>query len=174
MKLTRRQALQVAGAGLMGLALSPARASAERTDWPRQAPTPALDALDMSGRRVTLADFKGRVLVLNFWASWCEPCRAEMPTLQQLPLVLGEDQVAVLGLNFKEGPRRIAQFTQAAGVTLPVALDPQGDIARAWGVKVFPTTLLIDPAGRARQRIRGEVDWSSPQALGWIETLLRR
>ena len=128
----------------------------------------------MAGRRVTLADFRGRALVLNFWASWCEPCRAEMPTLQQLPLVLGEDRVAVLAVNFKEGPRRIAQFTQAAGVTLPVALDPQGEVARAWGVKVFPTTVLIDPDGRARQRIRGEVDWSSHQALGWIEALLRR
>jgi thiol-disulfide isomerase/thioredoxin len=172
--LTRRKALRVAGAGLGALALRTAWANFERTDWPRQAPTPALDALDMVGRRVSLADFKGRVLVLNFWASWCEPCRAEMPTLQQLPMVLGEDQVAVLGLNFKEGPRRIAQFTQAAGVTLPVALDPQGDVARAWGVKVFPTTILIDPAGRARQRIRGEVDWSSHQALGWIEALLLR
>ena len=58
--------------------------------------------------------------------------------------------------------------------TLPVALDPQGEVARAWGVKVFPTTVLIDPSGRARQRIRGEVDWSSPQALGWIDALLRR
>lgn len=175
MSLTRRQALHAAtGAGLSALALPPAWADFERTDWPSQAATPALDVLDMAGRRVSLADFKGRVLVLNFWASWCEPCRAEMPTLQQLPLVLGEDRVAVLGVNFKEGPRRIAQFTQAAGVTLPVALDPQGDVARAWGVKVFPTTVLIDPSGRARQRLRGEVDWSSHQALGWIEALLRR
>ncbi len=146
----------------------------EATDWPRRAPTPLLDALNLQGQRVSLADFKGRVLVLNFWASWCEPCRAEMPTLQQLPMVLGEDQVAVLGLNFKEGPRRIAQFTQAAGVTLPVALDPHGENARAWGVKVFPTTVLIDPSGRPRMRIRGEVDWSSHQALGWVEALLRR
>ena len=159
--------------GLGGWASARAQ-SHEIAEWPRQTPTPQLDALDMAGRRVTLADFKGRVLVLNFWASWCEPCRAEMPTLQQLPLVLGEDRVAVLAVNFKEGPRRIAQFTQAAGVTLPVALDPYGDVARAWGVKVFPTTVLIDPGGRARQRIRGEVDWSSHQALGWIEALLRR
>ena len=174
MSLTRRRALSLAGAGLGALTLPTARAHFERSDWSRQRPTPALDVLDMAGRRVSLADFKGRVLVLNFWASWCEPCRAEMPTLQQLPLVLGEDRVAVLGINFKEGPRRIAQFTQAAGVTLPVALDPQGEVARAWGVKVFPTTVLIDPSGRARQRLRGEVDWSSHQALGWIEALLRR
>lgn len=159
--------------GLGGWASAGAQAH-DMAEWPRQLPTPQLDALDMAGRRVTLADFKGRVLVLNFWASWCEPCRAEMPTLQQLPQVLGEDRVAVLAVNFKEGPRRIAQFTQAAGVTLPVALDPQGDVARAWGVKVFPTTVLVDPGGRARQRIRGEVDWSSHQVLGLVEALLRR
>jgi len=171
----RRLALRAAGASLGAWALLPhAHASFEATDWPRRMPTPPLDALDLTGRRLTLADFKGRVLVLNFWASWCEPCRAEMPTLQQLPEVLGEDRVAVLGLNFKEGPRKIAQFTQAAGVTLPMALDPQGEIARAWGVRVFPSTILIDTAGRARRRIRGEVDWSSNEALGWIEALLRR
>ena len=174
-ELLRRGALPL---GLMlGLAGGawPARAAGfQRTEWPARQPTPPLDVLGMQGQRLRLADFKGRVLVLNFWASWCEPCRAEMPTLQQLPLVLGEDRVAVLGLNFKEGPRRVAQFTQAAGVTLPVALDPQGDTARAWEVKVFPTTVLIDAEGRARQRIRGEVDWSSAQALGWIEALLPR
>ena len=69
---------------------------------------------------------------------------------------------------------RFIRSAQAAGVTLPLALDPQGDIARAWGVKVFPTTILIDASGRARTRVRGEVDWSSPQALGWLEALQRR
>lgn len=172
--MQRRHWIGAALLGACGLAGGARAQGHDITEWPRQAATPALDVLDMAGRRVSLADFKGRVLVLNFWASWCEPCRAEMPTLQQLPEVLGEDRVAVLGLNFKEGPRRIAQFTRAAGVTLPVALDPHGEAARAWGVKVFPTTILIDPAGRARQRIRGEVDWSSPQALGWIDALLRR
>jgi thiol-disulfide isomerase/thioredoxin len=131
-----------------------------------------VQALDLQGRRHTLADFKGRVLVLNFWASWCEPCRAEMPTLQQLPAVFGEDRVAVVGVNFKESPQRIARFVQPAGFTLPVWLDPQGEVARAWGVSVFPSTVLMDRTGRARQRIRGEVDWSGTVALGWIDRLL--
>jgi thiol-disulfide isomerase/thioredoxin len=172
--MDRRGFLHATLMALLGLPGVARAQGFEATDWPPRAPTPVLEALDLQGQRVSLTDFKGRVLVLNFWASWCEPCRAEMPTLQQLPMVLGEDQVAVLGLNFKEGPRRIAQFMQAAGVTLPVALDPQGENARAWGVKVFPTTVLIDPSGRPRMRIRGEVDWSSHQALGWVEALLRR
>lgn len=183
LRLTRRQVLAAGGAGLLGLLAGPgARANThsapqpgfQRSDWPRLVPTPQLDVLDLQGRRLRLADYQGRVLVLNFWASWCEPCRAEMPTLQQLPEVLGEDRVAVLGVNFKEGPRRVTQFVQAGGVTLPVALDPQGEAARTWGVKVFPTTFLIDGRGRARVRVHGEVDWSSGQALGWIEALLRR
>lgn len=152
---------------------TPARAQAyEVRDWAPRTPTPPLETLDLQGRRVQLAEFRGRVLLLNFWASWCEPCRAEMPMLQQLPGLFAEDRVAVVCLNFKESPRRIARFVEPAGITLPVWLDPQGEIARAWGVNVFPTTVLIDRTGRARQRIRGEVDWSDRVALGWIERLL--
>lgn len=170
--MDRRYFFHTLGAGAAALH-TPLRAQAfESTAWPRGLPTPTIDALDLQGRRVTLADFRGRALVLNFWASWCEPCRAEMPTLQQLPAVFGEDRLAVVGVNFKESPQRIARFVQPAGFTLPVWLDPRGEVARAWGVNVFPSTVLIDRTGRVRQRIRGEVDWSGTVALGWIDRLL--
>lgn len=170
--MDRRKLLCALAVGAV-TAQAPARAQGyDARDWPARTPTPALDALDLQGKRWQLGDFKGRVLVLNFWASWCEPCRAEMPTLQQLPAVFGEDRVAVVGINFKESPQRIARFVQPAGLTLPVLLDPQGELARAWGVSVFPSTVLIDRTGLARRRIRGEVDWSSPVALAWLDRLL--
>jgi peroxiredoxin len=143
-----------------------------REPWPRRAPTPALDALNLQGERVRLADFKGRAVLLNFWASWCEPCKVEMPGLQSLPGLLGEDRLAVLALNFKEPPRRVLQFVNSTGLTLPVLLDPLGEHAQAWDVRVFPTTVLIDRQGRARHRVRGEVDWTSAAALGWVDQLL--
>jgi thiol-disulfide isomerase/thioredoxin len=143
-----------------------------REPWPRRTPTPALDALNLQGERVQLADFKGRAVLLNFWASWCEPCKVEMPGLQNLPGLFGEDQLAVLALNFKEPPRRVLQFVNSTGFTLPVLLDPLGDHARAWDVRVFPTTVLIDRQGRARHRLRGEVDWTSAAALAWVDQLL--
>lgn len=170
--LSRRQVL---GAGL-AVALGPVAAGAqpafELSDWPRGAPTPPLTALDLQGRAVKLADFKGRAVLLNFWASWCEPCRTEMPMLQDLPPLIGEDRLAVIALNFKEPPQRAQRFVEQTRLSLPVWLDPLGEHARAWGVRVFPTTVLIDRQGRARQRVRGEVDWSGREALGWVDQLL--
>lgn len=142
------------------------------SDWPAQRPTPALEAQNLQGERVRLADFKGRVVLLNFWATWCPPCRAEMPTLQAVPEWLGEDKVVVLALNHRESGRTARRFLAASGLTLPVLLDPMGEITQAWGVRAFPTTVLIDANGRARQVVQGEVDWSSPTALGWVERLL--
>ena len=111
--------------------------------------------------------------MLNFWASWCEPCRAEMPTLQQVADLYGPDKLLVLAINFKEPARRAIQFAKSTGVTLPVLLDTDGKAAQKWGVKVFPTTLLIDSQGRAHQRVTGEVDWSGTAAEKLIAGLLK-
>lgn len=174
--LNRRQCLGALGAWGVAAALAPAMAQTkpafELSDWPRGTPTPALATLDLQGQAVKLADLKGRAVLLNFWASWCEPCRTEMPMLQDLPPLLGEDRLAVIALNFKEPPQRIQRFVAQTSLTLPVWLDPLGEHARAWGVRVFPTTVLIDRQGRARQRVRGEVDWSGNEALGWVERLI--
>jgi thiol-disulfide isomerase/thioredoxin len=171
--MQRRHLLQSAALGLLSGPLRSQAQGFDRSPWPAQVPTPALDALNLQGQRVRLSDFKGRAVLLNFWASWCEPCRAEMPLLQSLPDLLGEDRLVVLAINFKETPRRVLSFVQSTSLSLPVLFDPQGDIARAWDVRVFPTTLLIDRQGRARQRVRGEVDWTSATALGWVDALLK-
>ncbi|MDE2615897.1 MAG: TlpA family protein disulfide reductase [Burkholderiales bacterium] len=143
------------------------------TPWPANRPAPALQALDMQGKTWTLAELRGRAVVLNFWATWCPPCRAEMPSLQQLAEIYGPEQLQVLALNVGEGPRRIAQYLQSSGLNLTVLLDPQSEAARAWGANVLPTTLLIDAGGRPRQRVRGEVDWSGREAMALVEPLLR-
>lgn len=171
--MKRRRLLQGAAAGLLGVPVVAHAQGFELIPWPRRSPTPALDTINLQGERVRLADFKGRAVLLNFWASWCEPCRVEMPTLQSLPGLIGEDRLVVLALNFKETPRRALQFVQSTGLTLPVLMDPQGEHARAWDVRVFPTTVLIDAQGRARHRVRGEVDWSSRTALGWVDALVK-
>ena len=133
---------------------------------------PQWEAMDLAGRAWTPESLRGRAVLLNFWASWCEPCRAEMPTLQQLSDFYGDDKLAVLALNFKEAPATAARFATRTGLKLPVLLDPQGDIARRWEVKVFPTTILIAADGRPRWRVRGEMDWSSLEAGRVVESLL--
>lgn len=118
-----------------------------------------------------MADLRGRAVLINFWASWCEPCRAEMPTLQQIADFYGPEKLLVLAVNFKEHLTRAIQFAASTGLSLPVLLDPQGQAARAWGVKVFPTTVLVDRQGRPRQRVQGEVDWTGSRAAQMIEAL---
>lgn len=165
--------------GLLGLTLAAlagpvlAQRGYDVTPWPARQPAPALRALDLQGKTWTLADLRGRAVVLNFWATWCPPCRAEMPSLQQLAEIYGPEQLLVLALNVGEGPRRITQYLQSSGLNLTVLLDPQSEAAKAWGANVLPTTILIDSEGRPRQRVRGEVDWSGREAQALVEPLLR-
>lgn len=168
---SRRQWL---GLTLAGLGSGAWARGYEVSRWPAGQPLPPLQALDLQGKTWNLADLRGRAVVLNFWATWCPPCRAEMPSLQQLEEFYGTDRLVVLALNVREGPRRISQYLQSSGLKLTVLLDPQGDVTRAWGATVLPTTILIDAEGRGRQRVRGEVDWSDREAAALIEPLLPR
>lgn len=169
---TRRACLLygIAAAATAG-AWSHAEAS-EIVDWPPRAAVPPLKTLDLEGRAWNLAGLKGKAVLINFWASWCEPCRAEMPSLEHLANMHDPGALAVLALNFKESPARAGRFASSTGLMLPVLLDPEGDIARAWGVRVFPTTIGIAADGRPRWRVRGELDWGSPQARQMVQGLL--
>ncbi len=143
--------------------------------WPRQRAAPALELVDASGKAWRLADFKGQVVVLNFWASWCEPCRTELPQLQQLSMQSAgtrDASVAVLAVNYKEDADKVNRFIQDAGLTLPVPLDRDGRAAQAWTPRIFPTTVVVDRHGRARWQIVGEFDWASDAARQLLDPLL--
>ena len=150
--------------GLTGMAY-------EVTPW--SGPVSSLGLLDTTGKTWQWPDVQGRAVLLNFWASWCEPCRAEMPTLQQVADLYGPDKLLVLAINFKESAARALQFAKTTAVSLPVLLDSAGRVAGQWGVKVFPTTLMLDNRGRARHRVKGEVDWTSSAPGKLIEGLLK-
>ena len=168
----RRQALLALAAITLGATACPARASSEIQRWPSARPMPAFSADDLEGRPWRLDALRGRAVLLNFWASWCEPCRSEMPSLQRLVEFHGEDRLAVITINFKESPAQATRFMRRAGLRLPVVADPQGLHARAWEVSVFPTTILIGVDGRPKYRIRGEVDWNSPEADRIVSALM--
>jgi thiol-disulfide isomerase/thioredoxin len=171
-ELTRRSCL-LTGLALAGAGLLPAAATAgDSQTWPAGEKLPALDALDLQGKRWSLESLQGRAVLLNFWASWCGPCRAEMPTLQQLVDLYGDDKLAVLALNFKESPAIATRFAKEAAMTVPVLLDPAGEIAKRYAVKIFPTTVGIGRDGKPRWRVRGELDWSAPASLHLVDTLL--
>ena len=97
--------------------------------WSARAQPPATVVTDLNGTTWRLADLRGKAVLLNFRASWCEPCRAEMPSLQALADRVGPDNLVVLAINYKESPALAAQFAQRTGLTLPVVADPFGAVA---------------------------------------------
>jgi thiol-disulfide isomerase/thioredoxin len=139
---------------------------------PRAAPELGLVALD--GRKYGLADFEGRVILVNFWATWCPPCRKEMPALVRLAQHFQGEAFEVVAVNVGESVERIQDFLQ----TLPVLpdfsmlLDPDGSVSRAWQARVVPTTLVVDRNGHIVLGALGEVDFDSPDLRGQIQALM--
>lgn len=176
LKNGRRFFLRLCLALLACLGQSLAHAQFDKTPWPRSQATPAIDLVDLHGQHWTSAALKGRVVVLNFWATWCGPCKEEMPSLQALhkdpsPGPNDARPAVVIGINVKETPSTVRRFMAAQHLDLPVVLDLQGDLTRQWGVRIYPTTVLIGPDGRARWRVVGDLDWSGPIARAWLKDL---
>ena len=133
---------------------------------------PALQLPDVAGKRTSIDRWDGRLVLLNFWASWCEPCRAEMPSLELLAQRHEGDRLQVLAVNHRESDAAIRRFIDETALTLPVLRDADGAAARAWGVGVFPSTIVIGRDGRARFSVLGELDWTGLEARAWIAAVL--
>jgi thiol-disulfide isomerase/thioredoxin len=170
-RIDRRLAVQ-AMAGALLLRVGAARASFELLPWPPARAVPPLELTDLEGRAWSLRSLQGRPVALNFWASWCEPCRAEMPSLDLMALKYERDGLAVLTVNFKDGVQTVRRFLDVVPLSLPVLMDRDGAAARAWGVNVFPTTLLVSRRGVPVGIVRGEVDWNGADGKRLIESLL--
>ena len=126
---------------------------------------------DDQGRDLTLGDFRGRVVVLNVWATWCMPCRKEMPTLNRLQARLGGKDFLVVALSIdRKGVEAVRGFYQEVGVeNLAIYVDPSGRGSRGLGLPGVPTTLLIDQEGREVARKMGEAKWDGPEMVSLVE-----
>lgn len=158
-----------------GMALSLPRvalAEPEPQPWPARRATPALTLPAWEGPAVSLAAGRGQVLVVNFWASWCEPCRAEMPSLELLATRHEAQGLRVLAVNFRETDGAVGRFLEQTAFSLPVLRDRDGAAAQAFGVRVFPSTVAIGRDGRAAFTVVGEVDWTGAAARRWLAPLL--
>ena len=149
------------------LSVTCANAQFEKTPWPASAKPLSGTFKDSSGQTLTAESLKGKKLVINFWATWCAPCKDELPTLQTLHDI-SDAHTVVLTINVREPAARAARYMQSTGMTFPVISDTKGELAKRWGVTVYPTTVLIAPNGQARWRIVGDVDWSGAQANAWL------
>ncbi len=135
-------------------------------------PTLRLAGLDLAGRNVDLSERQGRVVLVNFWATWCEPCLAEMPSLERLRARLEGKPFDVLAVNYGESGEKVSGFVDRQGLRLPVVLDPEKSAAAEWGAKGLPMTFLVDSKGRVRYWTFGERDWSEGEGLRMVEKLV--
>ncbi len=131
-----------------------------------------LRLLTLDGAKWSLAQHKGRVVVLNFWATWCDPCRHEMPTLDALAQDYADQGLVVLAANYKEPAARVRRFVAQTGLGLPVLLDTDGQAARQLGVRLYPTTFVLNRKGDVAEVIAGETDWTDGALRRRIEKLL--
>jgi thiol-disulfide isomerase/thioredoxin len=141
-------------------------------------PAPAAPAAasfaDRDGNKVTLADFTGKGVVLNMWATWCTPCVAEMPALDHLATILAASNIVVVPISSDRGGTKIVEkfYTAHDVKNLGIWTDAHGEAARAWGARGLPTTLIIDRQGRALAKLEGGAEWATPEAVQKIKALI--
>jgi len=158
-------------AALLLAAASLALSACDTTTRSTQLGKPAPDfAVTDSGRTVRLSDFHGRVVVLNFWATWCPPCRQELPSL--VALAQAHPEITVLAVSADENPTAYANFLAAHPMPSVVAVrDPSEHPNDLFGTSEFPETFLIDRAGIVRRKFIGAQDWSSPELADYLARL---
>jgi len=165
------------GAEYDGAAITAARIFTDAGLLQFQQPIPAPDfSLQMAGgdgETLALSDLHGRVVVLNFWASWCPNCRAEKPSLQALHSRYSDEDLTILAVNVQENAGHVQAYLADNGLTFPVVLDENGVAASIFGVNALPTSFIINREGDIAAGVLGRVDWDSPNAHAMFEYLMR-
>jgi len=134
---------------------------------------PAIDFADEKGQAHSLAEFKGKVVVLNIWATWCVPCRKEMPALDRLQAALGGPEFVVVPISIDRSIETAAKFYQDIGIGhLPIYVDVSGKAVRELHAVGLPTTLILDRAGREIGRVVGPAEWDSPEVADLLKPII--
>jgi len=127
---------------------------------------------DSRGFMVSLKDFQGKVIFLNFWATWCGPCRIEMPGMELLWQIFQDDNFVILAVDVRERRDEVSSFIEKNDYTFPALLDPWGKVANMYGVRAYPTTFLIDGEGKVVGKALGAREWASKDSFDLIKYLL--
>ncbi len=142
------------------------------TPVPDPAPVPAFQLSDLNDRTHRLSDYRGRVVIVNFWASWCVPCRRELPSMNRAWELLQPEGVVMLGINLDEEPQAVRAFLHDFPIDFPVLLDRGGRMSRQWQVRGLPTTFVLNAQGEVVYKAIGEREWDDEQLLQQVRALL--
>jgi|SRR5208283_1824102 len=129
-------------------------------------------AMELNGKPAHLSDLRGKVVVLNFWASWCQPCVEETPALIALQKRIASRNGVVLGVSIDEDPSAYVKFVRDQGINFPTYNDPSKKIATDYGTSMWPETYVIDRKGKIARKIVGPQDWNSPDMVAYFDSLL--
>jgi len=127
----------------------------------------------INGKSVSLADYKGKFVLLNFWATWCAPCRKEMPAMSNLHNEFGGESLEVIGVHVGPSLAGVKKFLEAVPVSFTILMDKDMSLA-SWGVQGLPTTYLINPEGKLVYEAVGEREWDSPEMVKFLKDLVVR
>ena len=135
-------------------------------------PAPALRLPLLGGGEADLASFRGKVVVVNFWATWCPPCVAEMPSLERLRKAVASDDIVILTVSQDEDEKALQDFVAQNHLTLPVLRDPGGTVSgRDWRITGVPETFIVSPSGTLAQHEIGQAEWDGPEVLARLRAL---
>ena len=126
-----------------------------------EAPDFTLQSLD--GTERSLSSYRGSVVFLNFWATWCRPCRVEMPSMERLNRTVNDERFVILAVDLREDPEAVRKFAEELGLSFPILLDPRGTTGFVYEVRAIPTTYLLDKQGRLTARLIGSREWDTPE-----------
>ena len=135
---------------------------------------PDFDLQDIDGNRWRLSDLEGQVVFINFWATWCPPCREEMPSMQELYDTMPKDRFKMLSILSNDDPTMAASFAAKGGFKFPILIDPYSKIGKAYGLTGVPETFIVDKQGILRQKYIGPRHWSSPEAKQMLTVYINR
>ncbi|CAH2031131.1 TlpA family protein disulfide reductase [Trichlorobacter ammonificans] len=139
-----------------------------------KSPAPEVNVISMDNQQLTLASLKGKVVLLNFWATWCPPCREEIPSMMKLNSFMAGKPFQMVCISVDEGGKKaVEEFFRNSGFMLPTYFDPSGQVARNFGVTGVPETFVIDRQGVVAKRVIGGLDWSSPEVIAFLEGLMK-
>jgi thiol-disulfide isomerase/thioredoxin len=136
-------------------------------------PAPAVTLRDLDGRPLTLRDLRGQVVFVNFWATWCVPCRNEMPALENLYRAYRDRGFVVVGVNFRESAGVVRGFMQELRLSFPALVDTDAAMSRAFGVRGLPVSFLLDREGRILWKAIGSREWDSSHGRTYLDDALR-
>jgi len=159
---------------VLALAYRPAAADVQTLTPIRSAPpAPELVLLDLDGAEHRLRDYRGQVVVVNFWATWCPPCIREMPSMERAWQRLQDEGVVMLAVNVGEDADTVFTFLADYPVSFPLLMDEDATVTRAWPIRGLPTTFIVDRQGRLVYQAIGGRDWDAPELLEQILELNR-